>query len=259
MKRIFAANIVGIGAVLALGVAASANAAQAPQGIVHAVSTTTSSPSVSPSTSPSPTVTVTESPSPSPTPTVPTDEPTGVTADIHVELDFPDSDGPMVFEINGAPVNDGVELENQDPISNPSDYCGDIAVDIASDLSGVLVTGGDNPCNFQEAYVGIVLHGAEWGPLSSFEDGLFVPNDEQEGPAAFFGESFGGAGKGSLSAALHTAITEVPSLQGTNIDGSLFEAYWSGTDDADMDGATLFVFDQAPGAEPVPGDPTFTG
>jgi hypothetical protein len=213
-------------------------------------------PAITLSPSPSPSPSISESPSPEP------EEESDVTADIRVELDLPSfSSGPMVFEVIGVPVDDSIELFEESPISNPSDWCGDATVDIAADLSGVVITGGEGYCNFEEAYVFIELHGAEWGDVELVSDTLFLDDDSDDAQirSSAFSGSFGGAGKGAFSAGLHLAPTGgTPTLQFAGVDGSIFEAYWFGESSLDMAGVASFAF-AAPGAVPVEGEPTFTG
>ena len=254
MKRIFAANIIGIGAVLALGVAASANAAQAPQGLADVAPTAslTSSPSVSPSASPSPTVTETPTDEP-------TDESTVVTADIYFEINYAVDapDAPLYSEVSGVEINDEVELPatNRYFDEGEDDFCTLPAVDIAADLSSVTVTGADERCGVQIAYLGITLHGANFGEVTLGADGLFGPAGEQELQL----EGSGG-GLGGLSNAVHFAVVDVPTVQEFGASGPDFEANWLGTGHGLMTGVTGFDFAvAADGAEPVAGEPNFTG
>jgi len=186
-----------------------------------------------------------------------------VTADIRVELDLPSggTHAPMVFSVTGAPVDDSIELENEAPVSNPSDWCGDATVDIAADLSSVTVTGGDGYCYFEEALVHITLHGASFGALTLGEDTLFEPFDESQDGSLLRGTlRGGGGGVGNLSSGLRMALLPNPTLQYAEINGPEFEAYWLGTSGADMSGGATFNFAVAAGgADPVAGDPSFTG
>lgn len=206
------------------------------------------------------------------------DEPTY--ANLYASIDLPDfSSGPMEFEALDVLVGDGPELTGDDLIANPSEWCGDIEVDIDLEAMTITVTGGEDHCYFQEAYVAVELYG-----------GTVLDNVEVE---AVEDTLFGGY---SL-------------LEWYGVEGGIFDAYWStcgvveeepepepeptstgaaapfseedavswcegGAGSYDMDGLTEFVFslveeepttdvddevEEAPVAEPVVAEPTFTG
>lgn len=118
-----------------------------------------------------------------------------VYADIYVSLDLPGlGDGPMEFEANGVLVGDGPELTADDLISNPSDWCGDIMVDVDLEAATLDVTGGEEPCNFTEAYLALSLSGAV----------------ELEDAELEFDELF----------------EEHQSLLGYGVESAVFDAYW---------------------------------
>jgi len=143
-----------------------------------------------------------------------------ITADIRVELDLPRQhrQGPMIFEVLGVPVNDGVEMPfGLAPVDNPSSWGGDVSIDIASDLGTVTVTGNPSPAVFEGVYVEINLHGAEWGEFEGVDDGLFVGD--------VFGKvdlKGGGAGNRALGSVLKLDVPQFPALQTTGINGARF-------------------------------------
>ena len=225
MKRISAASIVGIGAVLALGMAASANAAQAPQGVSKVV------------------------------PTV------GVTADIRFDINYAVDapDAPLYSERIGVEVNDSVELPSADEYYEDAEgaFCSLPSIDIAADLSSVTVTGYDDQCGVQVANLEITLHGGQFGAVTLGSDQLFslfeVPEVGLQG-------SGGGGGGGGLPGALRFALVEIPTVQTFATSGAGFNANWTGTGRGVMTGVSVFNFAVgADGAQPVPADPNFTG
>jgi hypothetical protein len=238
MKRHLALPAVGLAGIAGLMFAASA------QGLPL--------PTITLSPSPSPSPTITESPSPEP-------ETDGeVTADIYFEINYAIDapDAPLTSEVAGVVVGDGVELEPENVYYDEGefDYCTLPAVDIAADLSSVTVTGADDECGVQVAYLNITLHGAEFGTVTLGDDDLFqLPEfTAQLGP---------GAGKGGLGSTLRLGVfDDPPTLQDFGVSGSEFEAYWEGVGRGVMTGATTFGFAvDAGGADPVDGEPTFTG
>lgn len=165
-------------------------------------------------------------------------------ANIYAAIDLPTfGSGPMEFEATDVLVGPGPELTGDDLIANPSDWCGDIEVDIDLDAMTITVTGGDSYCDFQEAYVAVELYG-----------GVVLDTAELTEDTLFGGESY---------------------LQYYGIEDGVFDAYWAACDfseepvegqpspesspefcDApDMDGLTSFVFsivvDEEPVEEPV--------
>ena len=161
----------------------------------------------------------------------------------------------MQYVATGVPVTDEIELDNPIPTDNPSSWGGTVTVDIAADLSSVIITGGESPNWFEEVYVKITVHEAIWGQVTVIEDTLFA--DDQQGAIAE-GAIAGGAGANSLSSALRFDVIPLPTLQYAEVDNQVFEAYWLGLDSYRMDGVAVFGF-TAPGAIPVEAEPTFTG
>jgi hypothetical protein len=205
------------------------------------------------------------------------DEPTY--ANLYASIDLPDfSSGPMEFEALDVLVGDGPELTGDDLIANPSEWCGDIEVDIDLDAMTITVTGGDDFCNFQEAYVAVQLYGGtvlDNVEVDVVEDTLF------EGYSLL--EWYGVEG-GVFDAYWSTCgfvIEEEPqpspspSPSGTVTPFSEQEAWCEGEAPSfNMNGLTSFVFslveeepttdvddevEEAPVAEPVVAEPTFTG
>jgi hypothetical protein len=248
MKRHLIVPALGLGAIAGLIIAASAQGAPLP--------TATGTNTGSPTASPSPSVSPSESPSPDP-------EPTGdgeVTADIHFEINYEVDapEAPLASDITGVPVTDGVELETQDVFVPDSEgiFCTLPSVDIAADLSSVTVTGADDRCGVQVAYLKVTLHGADFGTVTLGADTLFQPI---VGDGAF---ASGGAGNGALGQSVRFAPVQEtpPRLEAFGVSGNVFEAYWVSDGHGVMTGATQFAFAlDADGAEPVAGEPTFTG
>lgn len=181
---------------------------------------------------------------------------TAITADIRVELDLPSEQGPMpaVFEVLDVPVNDSVEMPSGlTPISNPAPWSGDLAVDIAADLSSMTLDASSNPNFFEEVYVRVTLHGATWGEFDGVDNALF---SAALGAKAELNGS--GAGNGALGSMIKLDYPLFPDLQTTSISGSEFTSYWRGADSAYMNGTATFYF-AAPGATPVEAEPDFTG
>ena len=169
---------------------------------------------------------------------------TPLLADIRVELDVPsDSDGPLVFEVIGAPVTDGIELDNPGPLSNPSSWAGSVTVDIASDLSQVVVTGGAAYGSFEEAQVTITLSGGTWPSAVTFTGELFTNVPPTQDPDA-----------GEAEMAL-----DGPRLTVLDVAGASLETLWFGQAEQWMSGSTTFTLREAAPAEPVDGVATFAG
>jgi hypothetical protein len=236
MKLKSLATVASVGVLVALAIPASANAAQAPTGAIHHTVFTG----------------------------LKLADPDAVTADVYFQFNYAvdaPSDDALGDSVTGAVVNDEVELpsSNQYYGEGEEDFCVSPQVDIAADLSTVTVTGFEEfqGCGAQIASLVIDLHGATFASEATIEsDGLFsLLQEQQEGIA-------GGGGRGGFSQSVHMALVEVPTVQtgGVVADGASFEAYWEGTGVGLLAGATQFSFaDEADGAEPVPGDPTFTG
>lgn len=189
-----------------------------------------------------------------------------VYADLYVELDGPADDlydGPMVFSATNRLVGDGPELTGADLTANPSEYCGDISVDVSMDPATIVVTGGTGHCWFGSAYLRIVLHGATFGSVTLVGDSLFdEPYSEQEPGDLPADRAAGFTGTGSFGASLPimTAIVDRPTLQSYGASGELFTARWEGLTWTDMGGTASFTFVRgATGPVFAAADPVFTG
>lgn len=158
----------------------------------------------------------------------------------------------MTFDAYGVVVGAGPELIDQPPTSNLSEYCGDVTVDVSLSPATITITGGENYCNFQEAYVEITLHGAEFSSTTLISDGLFE---------ADFGDKGLGAGGSYKSRGLHFALTDpYPVLDSYGVSGNLFAAYWSGGSSSNMSGVSTFAWVPAANAAVGAGGlPAFTG
>lgn len=186
-----------------------------------------------------------------------------VYADIYVALDGPEGDrdaGPMVFSATNRLVGDGPELTGADLTSNPSEYYGDIVVDISLDPSTVTVTGGDEWDYFGDAYLSITLHGATFGSVTLVSDDLFQAEGdlpEGTGPAAL---GFAGPSGHGAAAPIMTALTPLPTLQSYGASGTVFTAHWAGTSWYGMSGGTQFSFVLGAAAPTASaGNPVFAG
>lgn len=206
------------------------------------------------------------------------DEPTY--ANIYVAIDLPDySDGgPMEFEALDVLVGDGPELTGDDEIANPSGWCGDAEVDIDLTAMTITFTGGEEYCDFQEAYLAVELYGGT--VLNNLEaevteDTLF----EGESLLEWYGVEGGifDAYWSTCGVVFEEEEPEPsPSPTGSISPAAEEEAAWCDSEAPalDMDGVSSFVFslveeepttdvddevEEAPVAEPVVAEPTFTG
>lgn len=194
-----------------------------------------------------------------------------VYADLYVELDAPTADkgtgphaGPMVFSATNRLVGDGPELTGADLTSNPSDYCGDISVDVSLDPATVTITGGTEYCDFGSAYLRIMLHGATFGAVTLTGDDLFGDVFYEEEPPGDgpVDQASGVSGSGAFGASLPimTAIVDRPTLQSYGAAGPLFTASWEGLMWANMDGTATFNWVVGAAAPTVSdANPVFTG
>jgi len=141
----------------------------------------------------------------------------------------------MAFQVSGVVVGDGVELTGADQTTNPEDYCGDATVDVSLNPTTITVTGGEDYCNFQEAYVEVTLHGVEFGSVTLNSDNLFESFGDRSPALGLSGGSYKARG-------VHAVIQEgsAPTLQSYGVSGSTFSAYWSGENSSDMSGASVF-------------------
>lgn len=74
--------------------------------------------------------------------------------DIRVELDIEHArDGAAVFEVKGVVPGSGYELTGDDLVANPSDWCGDLAVDVDPATRTLRVDGYDGNCDFSQVRV----------------------------------------------------------------------------------------------------------
>ena len=77
--------------------------------------------------------------------------------DIRAELDLPNADfteGPRVFEVTGVTAGAGPELTGANQIANPSEWCGDIVVDV-DPVAETITVDSDEVCDFELATVRI--------------------------------------------------------------------------------------------------------
>ena len=112
------------------------------------------------------------------------DEP--IVVSIRVALDLPvdaDSEGPIVYEVKDVTAGDGPELTQADLVSNPSEWCGSLDVDVDPISKSIFIyTGADaEACNFQTASVTITS--AQIGAITLESDTLFDGSlcQEEEG------------------------------------------------------------------------------
>lgn len=99
--------------------------------------------------------------------------------DIYAALDLPSiSDGPRTFEVTGVVVGDGPELTGEDETGNPSDWCGDILVDIDPDAHTITVSADQEVCDFHTVVVEITT--AEIASIAVVSDGLAEAYDDED-------------------------------------------------------------------------------
>lgn len=103
--------------------------------------------------------------------------------DIRVELDVlypggvPAGSGPAVFEVADAPIGPGVELTSADLVSNPSDWCGSITVDVDPSAKTVTVS-AEVECDFTDVKVWVTS--PDFGSsMSLVSDNLLWPKDDE--------------------------------------------------------------------------------
>ncbi len=176
---------------------------------------------------------------------------TAITADIHVELDYGSYSGPITYDVTGVVVGAGAELYGVEPTANPSNFCGDLSVDVSLNPATISVAPGAEECSFNTAYVTVTLHGAEFASTTLVADGLFAPS----APDASLG--IGGSFK---SRGVHFAATDsYPKLDSYSVTGSVFSARWSGAAATPV-GTTLFTWvPLANAAVGAAAAPAFTG
>ena len=96
--------------------------------------------------------------------------------DIRVEHDLDDDgSGPRVLEVTGVTPGAGPEITVADETSNPSDWSGNVLVDIDPDADTITVEVEDPDC-YDSVIVQITTD--EVGSVSVLSDDLFDPEDE---------------------------------------------------------------------------------
>lgn len=144
--------------------------------------------------------------------------------------------GPRTFEVTGVVVGDGPELTVANATgTNPSNYCGDVEVDIDPVAQTITVAGGEEiDCWFEVVTVTITT--AEIASVAVVSDGLTLLVDEETpGPAA---------------------------VVQTAADGVTLTWTWDGTTRFYPSGSSVFSYERvapAEPADPVVADPAFTG
>jgi hypothetical protein len=110
--------------------------------------------------------------------------------DIHVEHDLDDSgSGPRVLEANGVTAGPGPELTIADEIDNPSNWGGNVLVDIDPDAETITVEVEESNC-YDSVIVEITTD--EIGSVTTISDALFAPEDEEDGPVTLATSVVGG-------------------------------------------------------------------
>lgn len=161
--------------------------------------------------------------------------------DIYAALDLPtDSLGPRTFEVAAVVAGPGAELTAADETANPSDWCGDMLVDIDPVAQTITVSADQEVCNFETAVVHIET--AEIASVAVVSDGFAVATDGNGDPLV-----------PGATLAIQTAA-----------DGVTFTWTMIDTFDFDNGGVSVFsyelVADQpAAPATPVIVAPAFTG
>lgn len=76
---------------------------------------------------------------------------------VRVEMGISGDDGPLVYQATDVTVGAGPELVGRTDlpafVSNPSNYCGDLTVDIDPTAKTITVMDGDNKCGFTNVFV----------------------------------------------------------------------------------------------------------
>lgn len=163
--------------------------------------------------------------------------------DIYAALDLPTfGDGPRTFEVTGVVVGDGPELTGTDETANPSDWCGDILVDIDPVAQTITVSADQEVCNFETVVVRITT--AEIASVAVVSDGPAEVSDDEDAPIV-------------PGAALEVTVDET----GVLLSWTMFDDF-----DFDMSGVSVFSYlpvapvdVPATPAAPVVVAPAFTG
>jgi hypothetical protein len=83
---------------------------------------------------------------------------------------YPESLGPIVYQVTDVPVGDGPELTEADLVDNPSNWCGSLQVDVDNVEQTITIT-PEEACNFGIATV--VVEGEGIGKLTTVTDDLW--------------------------------------------------------------------------------------
>jgi hypothetical protein len=153
--------------------------------------------------------------------------------DIYAALDLPSSSlGPRTFEVTKAMADDGPELTVENETSNPSDWCGDVKVDIDPGARTITVTRDQESCSYETAVVRIATN-----EIASVD----VVSDELASRRVSEGKPLTAAG-----ATLDVAVTsEGVVLTWTSIDGEKFY----------LDGVSVFSYEQVHSSHAGPATP----
>lgn len=122
--------------------------------------------------------------------------------DIRVELDVVDAggnsvrSGPAVFEVTDAAIGAGPELTGADLIDNPSEWCGNLTVDVDPDARTITVAAEDD-CSFTD--VRVWVSSPEFTSVTLVSDDLLWPSNQPTG-APTVGLGTGGVGPGGVAA-----------------------------------------------------------
>ena len=213
-----ALTIAGVATVGVIGMAASAAATSLPS-ITSSSSGFTSSTSTS-STFSSP-----------PETTTPPADPSAITADIYVELTLAEY-SPVTFEKLGVVIDGGIELTGANWTSSNDEICADVTVDVSLDPTTITVTGGEDQCDFDTAFVRVTLNGVEFSSVTLNSNDLFgVPIDK----------ALGVSGGNYMGRSAHFAATDPsPVLDSYGVSGATFTAFWSGGNSGPMNGVSVF-------------------
>ena len=130
------------------------------------------------------------------------DEP--IVVSIRAALDLPShSDGAIVYEVTNVTAGEGPELTEANLVSNPSDWCGSVDVDVDPVSKSIFIY--TNPesqvCNFET--VSVTITSAQIGTITLADDTLFDESlcpDDEGGEGGEGGEGEGGEGGDEIPA-----------------------------------------------------------
>lgn len=158
---------------------------------------------------------------------------------LRAELDLPSferSVGPRTFEAVGVVVGDGPELGLDDEVANPSNWCGDVLVDVDPAGQTITVSADQRACDFE--VVTVVLDTEEITSVDVVTDGLATTGSDGATPAT--------------GVALATDVTDgVVTLRWTGVEGETEGE----TAIFYMGGTSTFHYEWAPAAPPAPPTP----